>query len=214
MTGVYTIINKIDGKVYVGSSAKSLHIRFRVHKRELLKKSHHNQYLQNAVNKYGIENFEFEIIHECEPEFCLSFEQYWRNMLCSWDRRFGYDMCYIAGNMLGTKRTDEAKKKISISRKKYKGKNHPSWGKKLTQHTKDLISESRSGIKNINFGRYGSKHYLSKPVLQFTKDGIFINEWGGIREAGREIGMPHTHISSVCKGLVKSAGGFVWKYKE
>ena len=58
--------------------------RFYQHKNNLLKNKHCNSYLQNAVNKYGIENFKFEILEECDKEFLNSQENYWVQMLCTY----------------------------------------------------------------------------------------------------------------------------------
>lgn len=53
-----------------------------------------------------------------------------------------------------------------------------------------------------------------RPVLQFTKDCKFVNEYPSIREAARCTGINHSHICSCCKGLLKTAGGYIWKYKN
>lgn len=54
---------------------------------------------------------------------------------------------------------------------------------------------------------------LSKPVLQFTKDGKFVKEWKSTMDAKRNLGYASCHISSCCTGRYKSAYGFIWKYK-
>lgn len=54
-----------------------------------------------------------------------------------------------------------------------------------------------------------------KAVLQYSLNGEFIMEYSGIREAARSVGLKtHRWINSCCKGEVKQAGGYVWKYKE
>lgn len=60
-SGVYIILNIINNKYYIGSS-KNVYIRLREHKSNLKGNKHENQRLQNAVNKYGINNFEFESV--------------------------------------------------------------------------------------------------------------------------------------------------------
>lgn len=55
---------------------------------------------------------------------------------------------------------------------------------------------------------------MSKPVLQYSKDGELIREWFGAREAARVIGINQSSITRCCQGKRKSAGGFVWKYSE
>ena len=52
----------------------------------------------------------------------------------------------------------------------------------------------------------------SIPILQFTKDGTFVKEWQSSHEAGRSLGISPSHICQCCKGRLKSAGGFVWRY--
>ena len=55
---------------------------------------------------------------------------------------------------------------------------------------------------------------LSKPVLQFDKNGNYLNEYPSMSDASRKTGIDGGHIGDVCKGKLKSAGGFVWKYKK
>lgn len=94
--------------------------------------------------------------------------------------------------------TEEHKKKISES---HKGKDmNPEHMKKLWNSTrgKQLTDEHKAKI--------------SKPVLQFSKNGSFIKEFPSLVEATRQTGC--IHIGKVCKNKRKTAGGFIWKYKE
>lgn len=62
--GVYQIINKKTGKMYIGSSIE-VQKRLDRHKRELRKGIHHCIYLQRSWDKYGEKVFEFRVIQEC-----------------------------------------------------------------------------------------------------------------------------------------------------
>jgi hypothetical protein len=55
-----------------------------------------------------------------------------------------------------------------------------------------------------------------KQVLQFDKQGKFVAEFSSTREAERQTGIDHGHISQCCNGNKKysHAGGFIWKFKE
>lgn len=53
----------------------------------------------------------------------------------------------------------------------------------------------------------------SKAVLQYTKDGKFIDEYKSESEASRHTGINQASISLCCKGERQSAGGYKWKYK-
>ena len=53
-----------------------------------------------------------------------------------------------------------------------------------------------------------------KPIYQYSRDGTFIGEWNSGTEASKVLGVQGGDISACCKGKIKSAGGFVWKYKK
>ena len=53
----------------------------------------------------------------------------------------------------------------------------------------------------------------NKPIIQYTKDGEFIKEWIGALEVEIVLGINRGNIATCCKGKLKSAGGFVWRYK-
>lgn len=61
--GIYIIRNKINGKMYVGMS-DNVDRRLDRHKTALENGKHRNKHLQNSVDKYGIENFDFFVIVE------------------------------------------------------------------------------------------------------------------------------------------------------
>lgn len=88
--GVYKITNIVNGKFYIGSS-NDIKARWRQHKDKLRVNKHGNTYLQNAWNKYGEENFLFEVVEECNPEFQFEREQYYLNTLNPFDDQ-GYNI--------------------------------------------------------------------------------------------------------------------------
>ena len=69
---------------------------------------------------------------------------------------------------------------------------------------------------NANFGTRTQRQAekLSKPVLQYTKYGVFVREWKSTRDVERNLGYFHNNISYCCNGKHKSAYGYVWKYKD
>lgn len=54
----------------------------------------------------------------------------------------------------------------------------------------------------------------SKNILQYDLSGNFIMEWKSIREAANNYKITESNISSCCSGSYKSAGGYIWRYKE
>ena len=75
--------------------------------------------------------------------------------------------------------------------------------------------------ENVNYGTGIDRCHnqlingkCSKPVLQFTLDGILIKEYPSIRQAERETGFDQGNICSCCNGKLKTAYNYIWKYKE
>ena len=54
---------------------------------------------------------------------------------------------------------------------------------------------------------------MSKPILQFTLDGVFIRFWLSATQASKELNISQAHISDCCKGKRNKCGGYCWKYK-
>jgi hypothetical protein len=129
-SGVYKITCKVNQKVYIGSAVNLQHRR-RMHFR-----GSHNIHLNRAMRKYGPENFTFDILVLCEPENLTFVEQdqidYWKKVK-GWENL--YNICEIAGSQLGTKCSEETRRKIRDGNK----------GKKHTEEAKKLMSEAQKG---------------------------------------------------------------------
>ena len=77
----------------------------------------------------------------------------------------------------------------------------------------ELVFVTRSMHKKLHIEQMRKCGKPSKPILQFTKDGVLVKEWQSACEAGRQLRISPSHICQCCKGRYKSAGGFVWRYK-
>ena len=64
--GIYGIKNKVNNKIYVGKTMMNFGDRWDCHKSQLRGGYHDNPHLQNSWNKYGEDNFEIIVIHNCD----------------------------------------------------------------------------------------------------------------------------------------------------
>ena len=71
--GIYKIENLINGQCYIGQSI-NIELRWRRHK-DVIETCDYPLYL--AIRKYGIDNFSFDIVQECEPHELNELEIYW-----------------------------------------------------------------------------------------------------------------------------------------
>ena len=131
ITGIYKIENKINKKKYIGQS-KDIHSRWKTHRNELNSNKHKNDYLQNAWNKYGEENFTFTILEVCQQHQLNQLEKYYINKYDTFNNDInGYNLQSggdfpkvseatkrkISEANTGRKLTDEQKKRLSNVRK-------------------------------------------------------------------------------------------------
>lgn len=59
-----------------------------------------------------------------------------------------------------------------------------------------------------------SERWAEKVVEQYTKDGQLVKEYKSVAEVVRVNNFSQGNISNCCNGKLKSAYGYVWKYKE
>lgn len=177
---IYQIRNLINNKVYVGSTNYFPTRRSR-HFKQLEYNKHHNQHLQHSFNKYGKENFIFEILEYVEDVDNLAErEQYWMDKLNVRNDEKGYNIYPYARSSHGKEVSEETKKKLSKAHKgkklseetkrkigeynkgKKAGSKHPLYGKHRTDEEKKKISKATTGKKNHNYGKRGEQSPASK----------------------------------------------------
>jgi len=153
--GIYKITNIINNKIYIGSTNCLLR-RKKEHFRHLKSNYHYNRKLQNAFNKYGIENFKFEILEEVviqDDETLCDFlirlvqdrEQHYLDTLLLAAKnshdffKLGYNSCRKAGSFEGYKFTKQQRKKLS---KAFKGR--IPWNKGLKNPYSEEVNRKRA----------------------------------------------------------------------
>jgi group I intron endonuclease len=187
MSGIYKIINNLNNKIYIGS-AINFTARKNHHLSCLKRNKHGNKYLQKSFNKYGEQNFIFELIEECNKEDLLIREQYYLDTF-----KPQYNMCKIAGSNFGIKRSKETCEKLKIS----------NTGKKQSIDTRIKQSKIRLNKNNKN----------SMIIKQYDIHNNLITTHYTSTLASEKSGVKRSNIANCLCGINKTAGGFIWKYE-
>jgi len=160
--GIYSIENLITGKIYVGKS-ENIKERFAKHKNALINNYHYNKHLQRSWNKYGEDNFKFNIVEICSNDILSDKEKFYIKVYKTNDNKYGYNLTNGGEGISGFKHSEETKKYLSeiqtgkivseetkqkIS-KAFKGENNHFFGKKLSDEHKEKMKNSWSYEKHI-----------------------------------------------------------------
>lgn len=141
-SGVYEILNTVNGKRYIGSAANFI-TRFAAHRHLLRQGKHHSRHLQRAWNKHGAAAFKFTPILLCSKDDCIFYEQLGIDSL-----QPEYNTSRIAGSTLGVKPDAETRVKMSASMRG----NQRTLGFKHSPETKAKMAERMKG-NTITAGR-------------------------------------------------------------
>jgi group I intron endonuclease len=130
--GVYVIVNKLNGKRYVGSSI-DWRCRLGGHRRALDAGRHNNRHLQAAWKKYGADVFVFAIMERVERKLMLEREQFYMDVL-----RPEYNIGKVAAApMLGVRLSEEQRAKKR--------------GRLVSEATRAKLSAGKTGKKRAPF---------------------------------------------------------------
>jgi len=154
-SGIYEIVNTINGKRYVGS-AVNIALRWRQHRCEL-GKGRHNPHMQRAWLKYGEAAFEFRVIEYVEEKSRLiEREQHYLD-----EMRPQYNCARVAGSNLGVRYGPDFSKKISEANRRLWAS--PEHRQKMSKAHIGYVAtaEHRANLSAANLGRKLSDEHLS-----------------------------------------------------
>lgn len=182
---IYKITNKINGKIYIGQTTKTLQRRWTKH---CIAAKTDNIPFHKALIKYGFENFTVEQIDVASTIDELNKKEvywikYYNSMLPN-----GYNVCEGGNGMHGYKASEKTRAKLRVSH----------LGNKHSEETKRKMSEAHKGLN----------HSGLKMVMCVETGEIF--EY--INLAADTYKINKGNIVQVCKGKRKTAGGFHWAY--
>ena len=180
---IYKIENKINGKIYIGETARTPERRWYEHIFYSMAAGSHRHALQNAIRKYGEQNFSFDVLEECPNEELGEREKYYIQKYDSFIKNGkGYNMTFGGDNG------------VKIDREKV----FQLWERGLCckeiAEQLDSSGATVSGILKENYGITRKQIYeravkknrerSGKKVKQYSLDGQLIQEFASIAEIG------------------------------
>lgn len=179
LSGIYRIIQKSSGKSYIGQTKMTFIKRYWHHNWKLNDNSHDNRHLQNAWNKYGEDDFNFEIIHILDKHVDMNeLEIGYIKQYNSYSK--GFNLTTGGEGKKDCPTSDRAKRIIG-----QKNRIH-NLGKKASEETKTKMRASsprrkltQDQVEKLRQSRIGSKHTEeSKQKMSESHLGVgLINEY-------------------------------------
>lgn len=230
ISGIYKITCIPTQKIYIGQS-RNIYKRWYQHIYTLNAKQHRNSYLQRAWNKYGQDNFNFEVIDKCYVSELDDKEKYYIEKFNSMDRKYGFNLDSGGQHPKLSNETVEKLKRVS-SRPVVQ---FDVYGNEITKYQtideasqKCLINKSsiieccklkrklagefqwRFDCKNVDCMILMDSN--SRNILQFDKNGTFLKQYTSVTEASNATGISKAGIIYTCEHKRNHAGGYIWRY--
>lgn len=188
---VYIHTNKVNGKMYVGQTIHGDNPNRRWQNGKSYK---HCTYFNRAIEKYGWDNFEHEVIaSKLTKTEADNFEKILIKQLNTRNPLFGYNLTDGGEGVCGHKVSEETRHKLSELAKLRVGEKNPMFGRRKGNI---VLKKLHARLNNIN---------------QYSLDGNFITTWPSAAAASKALNIHAPDISGCCRGEKKSAGGFMWK---
>lgn len=224
-SGIYAIKNKVNGKIYIGSS-KNVRFRWNRHLKKLRNTLHENHHLQNAFDKYGESQLQFKVLELVEDVSLLKIiEQRYLDEIKLLPEKY-YNINYDATRI---NYTPEVLKKMSdVKIGKKMGKENPFYGKHHSEETKQKIREkillqdpisieARGKISTSSKNRWknliGEDRIISCDEKNYTFQNIITNEIF----VGRRVDFYKKYNlrqESICRMIKFMMNGIVRKHKK
>jgi group I intron endonuclease len=229
LIGIYIIINKRNGKKYIGASNNVLR-RFMEHKAPKNVETSTNV-LCKSFRRYGVDSFNFILLEWLDDINKLpEREKFWikklnpeYNMNEGGLGNVGHKVSAYVRKVISEK-SKEQWDRLSLKDKKERIKNN------LTGRSKNffMTEEMKQKLRICNLGKKQSKETILKRSVSMRKamkgntnsnkkigafkKGILIKEFDSSKIASEFINVHPSCITGVLKGRRKTTGGFEWKY--
>ena len=199
---IYKITNLVNNKAYIGQTKQPVETRWDAHIYSAFRENDDNRYyLHKAINKYGIENFTFEIIEEVPNTKLDEREIYWIAKY----HTYRYDELGNQSYNLtrGGKGHWQFETDVLI-KSFYEHNEH------LTNTCRDIGCSEPTLIKALQEkGLHGKGHQTAVYQISLT-DGSIIRQFDSLMDIQKYFHVKQTAITDAINGRQKTLGGYAW----
>ena len=203
MAYIYQITNTVNGKIYIGKTESTIEERFKEHCKDAFSRNNEKRPLYAAMRKYGIHNFQVELIEETDR--LNEREVYWIEQKRSFKN--GYNATIGGDGRPYLDRDLIIKTYLEVQN---------------IQKTSEICHCDKHSVHNILSSYHipivtqqeVNKKQSGKIIKQYSKKGELLNIFSSVKDAAKSIEKPSAHISQCANGKRKSAYGFIWKFAE
>lgn len=214
MARIYKITNKINNKVYVGQTSKSIEERFARHCSEARWANTKSMPIVFAIKKYGCEYFSVNLLEELSNKATQKEiderEIYWVNALDTFSPK-GYNL--KAGQANG-RLSEETKKKIGESNRGKKRSKETKLKLSLSHKGKKPSTETRAKMSNYWKGKKPHQNTIKasikasqKTYMLFAPDGKKV-KITNMAKFCRENNLQKTNMCQLVNGKINSYKGW------
>lgn len=215
---IYKVTNKINAKVYIGQTSRTIEERWREHITDAYGRDKESRFaFHRAILKYGKDAFLVEEIEECDSSELDARERYWIEYYDAYHKgynadfggrsnrgrpiyQYALDGTFIRGfETLGDAKAFVGCKNIMLS----------------SAHPEKAIAGylwSRAKVDKLDV----EAHPKEKPVHQYSINGEYIATFNSLKEAAVEVRGRNTGtmIGAACRGAYDTAYGYRWSFNK
>jgi len=239
LSGIYSVTNLINGKRYIGQAST---LRERFYRWNYVSKHTYrirtNNHIKSAFDKYGSDNFKFEIVNICNKEDLNDIEIYYIKAFNSIDNKYGYNHEGGGNNhKVVSKETRELQRKNAMGNQHHLACRHPNGkkrgppseetrkkigdgnrGKIVPEEVRNRISNTCKGIIHDPMTE-ATRVKLYKSVNMLSTDGELLMRFNSFNDAKRYIQLlynkKNNNLSNISRAAANpncTAYGFRWSY--
>lgn len=199
---IYKITNVINDKKYIGQTRQPVQVRWDAHIYAAFREYDDNRYyLHRAIQKYGLENFTFEIIEEVPNTKLDEREIYW---IANY-HTYRYDK--LGNQSYNLTRGGKGYYKFepdTLIQAFFENKEH------LGNTCKDIGCSEPTLIKVLKERNLYGKGSMCAVYQISLKDGSIINTYESIVDIQRKFQVGRTAITDAVNGRSKTMCGYAW----